>query len=164
LKRDLHEGGHRVPLFVRWPGVVPAARVSDALISQIDLFATIAAAVGAEIPAGSAEDSFNQLPLLRGESGSARETLVHNTNPDGYALRHRNWVLIAAKTGSISKVPDWFREANGYEENTLPGELYDLQTDPGQRNNLYATEPGRVQELTARLDQIRARSQVRPAN
>lgn len=164
VKRDLHEGGHRVPLLVRWPGVVPASRVSDALVSQIDLFATIAAAVGAEIPAGSAEDSFNQLPLLRGESGSARETLVHNTNPDGYALRHRNWVLIAAKTGSISKVPDWFREANGYKENNLPGELYDLQADPGQRNNLYATEPGRVRELTALLDQIRARSQVRPAN
>ena len=42
LKRDIREGGHRVPFIVRWPGVVPAGKVNDGLISQIDLFATLA--------------------------------------------------------------------------------------------------------------------------
>ncbi|RFC46510.1 MAG: arylsulfatase A [Verrucomicrobia bacterium] len=161
LKRDLYEGGHRVPFLVRWPGVVPAGRVSDELISQIDLYATIAAAIGAEIPPGSAEDSSNQLPLLKGEGKSARETLVHNTNPNGYGLRHGDWVLITAKTGTISKVPAWFNEANGYRAHSLPGELYNLKTDPVQHQNLYDDQPERVQELTALLEQIRARGQVR---
>jgi arylsulfatase A len=67
VKRDLWEGGHRVPFIVRWPGKVAAGKVSDGLISQIDVFATLAAVVEAPIPAGSAEDSYNQLALLKGE-------------------------------------------------------------------------------------------------
>ncbi len=75
-------------MIVRWPGVVPAERDCDELISQIDLFATLRLLFDAEIPPGSAEDSYNQLQLLQGTGSSARQTLVHNTNPKGYALRH----------------------------------------------------------------------------
>jgi len=161
LKRDIWEGGHRVPCIVRWPGMVPAGQVSDGLLSQIDLYATIASIVGAEIPAGSAEDSYNQLPLITGKAGSARDTLVHNTNANGYALRHGDWVLIAAKTGAVSKVPAWFDDANGYSPNNQPGELYNLKQDLAQKNNLYAAQPDKVQELAALLEQVRARGQVR---
>jgi len=161
LKRDLWEGGHRVPLIVRWPGVVPADKTNDGLISQIDFFATIAGIVGAEIPAGSAEDSYDQRALLEGKSPSARKTVVHNTNPDGYALRHDNWVLIAAKSGGVSAVPPWFDVANGYAKNTQPGELYNLQEDLGQKQNRYAEEPARVKQLSALLEQVRAHGQAR---
>jgi len=161
LKRDIWEGGHRVPFVVRWPGVVPAGQVSDGLISQIDLFATIAKIVGAEIPAGSAEDSYDQLGFLKGDSPSARTTLVHNTNPNGYALRHEDWVLIAAKSGAISKVPEWFDQENGYSKNTLPGELYNLRDDLGQKKNVYAKYPEKVAELTELLQTVRAKGQVR---
>lgn len=161
LKRDLWEGGHRVPFVVRWPQSVPANRVSDALLSQIDVYATIAAVVGADIPASSAEDSYDQLALLRGESPSARDTLVHNTNPNGYGLRHGDWVLIEAKTGGVTKVPTWFDEANGYGKNTQPGELYNLRDDLGQKKNLYAEMPEKVAELKERLQAIRVKGQVR---
>lgn len=161
LKRDLWEGGHRVPFVVRWPKVVPAGRVSDGLLSQIDLFATIAAIVGAEIPAGSAEDSYNQAALLRGEAPSARDTLVHNTNANGYALRHGDWLLIDAKTGGVSKVPPWFDEANGYARNPHPGELYNLREDLAQKKNLYADHPDKVADLQSRLQAIRKQGQVR---
>ena len=161
VKRDIWEGGHRVPFVIRWPGVVPAGNVNDGLISQIDLFATIASITGSEIPAGSAEDSFNQLAFIRGESKSARDTVVHNTNANDYALRHGDWVLIAAKTGAVSKVPVWFDETSGYTMNTLPGELYNLRDDLGQKNNLYGQNPERVKELGALLEQLRARGQVR---
>jgi arylsulfatase A len=87
--------------------------------------------------------------------------VVHNTNANGYALRHGDWVLIAAKTGGVSKVPEWFDQANGYSKNKLPGELYNLRDDPGQHHNLYAEQPEKVQELSARLQQIRAKGQVR---
>ncbi len=161
LKRDIWEGGHRVPMIVRWPGVVPAERVCDELISQIDLFATLAAVVDAEIPPGSAEDSYNQLQLLQGTGSSARQTLVHNTNPKGYALRHGDWVLIDARTGAVSQVPKWFDEANGYTSHSLPGELYHLKDDLAQRQNLYAENPEKVAELKALLGKIQAQGQVR---
>ena len=161
LKRDIWEGGHRVPMIIRWPGMVPAGKVSNALMSQIDLYATIAKIANAEIPAGSAEDSYNQLDMIRGNAKSARDTLVHNTNANGYALRYEDWVLVAAKTGAVSKVPDWFDSANGYTSHASPGELYNLREDIGQRKNLYAEMPDKVAELTRRLEQVRAKSQVR---
>ncbi len=162
VKRDLWEGGHRVPFLVRWPGVVPAGRVSDALLSQIDLFATIATAVGAEIPAGSAEDSHDQLALLRGGETSARASLVHNTNEKGYAVRQGDWVLIDAPTGGVTRVPPWVDEANGYTKNDQPGELYHLREDPGQKHNRFAELPDKVAELRAELQRIRGNGEVRP--
>ncbi|HBJ86031.1 MAG TPA: arylsulfatase [Verrucomicrobiales bacterium] len=161
LKRDIWEGGHRVPFIVRWPGVVPAGKVNDGLISQIDLFATIASIVGSNIPAGSAEDSFNQLALIKGAGPSARATVVHNTNPNGYALRHGDWVLIEAKTDGVSKVPAWFDEANGYTAKTQPGELYNLRDDLSQQHNLHAEKPEKVAELKALLAKVREKGQVR---
>ena len=161
LKRDIWEGGHRVPFVIRWPGVVPAGKVNDGILSQIDVFATIATVVGADIPAGSGEDSYSQLTLIKGDSPSARDTVVHNTNADGYALRHGDWVLIAAKTGAVSKVPEWFDQANGYTRNTQPGELYNLRNDLAQKHNLYAAQPDKVRELSTLLEHVRAKGQVR---
>ncbi len=161
LKRDIWEGGHRVPTIIRWPTVVPAGSVSDGLLSQIDFYATIARIVGAEIPSGSAEDSYDQLSLLKGTGPSARTTLVHNTNAGGYALRDGDWVLIAAKTGAVSKVPDWFNDANGYTKNDNEGELYNLRSDLSQKHNLYAQQPDKVKELSEKLKHVRDHSQVR---
>jgi arylsulfatase A len=161
LKRDIWEGGHRVPFVVRWPGMVPAGKVSEGLISQIDIYATIAAIVGAQIPAGSAEDSYNQLALLKGTAASARDTMVHNTNARGYALRHGDWVLIDAKSGGVSPVPEWFDEANGYSKNSQPGELYNLRDDMAQKNNRYADLPEKVAELKALLGKLQNKGQVR---
>jgi arylsulfatase A len=117
--------------------------------------------VNADIPAGSAEDSYNQLDMIQGNAKSARDTLVHNTNANGYALRHQDWVLVAAKTGAVSKVPDWFDSANGYTSHASPGELYNLREDISQRKNLYTEMPDKVAELTRRLEQLRTKSQVR---
>jgi arylsulfatase A len=161
LKRDIWEGGHRVPFVVRWPGHVPANRVSRELVSQIDVYATLATLVGSPVPKGVAEDSYNQLDLFTGKAPSARDTLVHNTNPNGYALRHQNWVLIQAKSGGVSKVPDWFNQAGGYAPNAQPGELYNLEEDLAQKNNRYADLPDKVNELSRQLESIRAKGQVR---
>lgn len=161
LKRDIYEGGHRVPFIVRWPGVVPAGKVNDGLISQIDLLATIAAIVGSELPADSGEDSYNQLALIKGESPSARDAHVHNTNPNGYAIRLGDWVLIDAKSGYVSKSPAWFDETNGYKDDNHPGELYNLREDLAQKRNLYGEKPEKVAELKAKLKSIREKGQVK---
>ena len=161
MKRDLWEGGHRVPFLVRWPGVVPANKTTDALVSQVDLMATLASITGFKLPAGSAEDSHDLLPVFKSGAPSPRRTIVHNTNANGYALRHENWLYVAAKTGAISRVPEWFDPANHYAPHTEPGELYDLSRDLAQRDNLHAKQPEKVAELRALLETVRQRGQVR---
>ncbi|MFM7834919.1 MAG: sulfatase-like hydrolase/transferase, partial [Planctomycetaceae bacterium] len=71
VKRDNWEGGHRVPLLIRWPGVVPAGGVTDQLVSLTDVLATVAEIVGAPVPAELSGDSFSMLPVLRGEAPAA---------------------------------------------------------------------------------------------
>lgn len=161
LKRDLWEGGHRVPFIVRWPGVVAQNQVSAALISQIDIMATCAALTGFTLPARTAEDSHDLLEVWKRGAPCPRRALVHNTAPEGYAIRHDEWLLVAAKTGGVSAVPDWFDKENGYESNEHAGELYNLSRDLGQRRNLYGENPAKVAELRTRLAAIRERGEVR---
>lgn len=161
LKRDLYEGGHRVPFIVSWPNVVQPGSVSEALVSQVDLMATLAAVVGADLPLNTAHDSYNLMDVWRENSSSPRRSIVHNTFENVYAVRHDDWLLVAAKTGAHSNVPRWFNQENGYSDDELPGELYDLSNDLAQKVNLYAKEPDKVTELTKILDTIRAGGQVR---
>ena len=164
LKRDIWEGGHRIPFVIRWPGMVKKGQASDALISQIDIMATIAEIVGYGLPADSAEDSHNFLPLLHGKSkyDGMREAHIHNTRKDHYAIRKGEWVLINAKSGGVTKVPEWFNEENGYELNLHNEALYNLHEDIAQRKNLAAEYPERVTELRALLQQIRKQGHSAP--
>ncbi|MDA7537778.1 arylsulfatase, partial [Akkermansiaceae bacterium] len=85
LKRDIYEGGHHVPFIVKVPGVTKPGSRSDALVSQIDIMATLAAITGYELPdKNAAEDSHDLLPLLKGDVASVRSTHIHNTNKNAY--------------------------------------------------------------------------------
>ena len=159
VKRDLYEGGHHVPFLLKWPGVTKPGTVTDALVSQVDLMATLAAATGAELPPDAAADSHNLLPWLIGRfAAPPRTTLVHNTNPKQYAIRHGEWLLVDGPTGVMepkqrSAPPAWL-EKHGYPpEDDQPVELYDLEQDVGQRHNIAAEQPQRVAELRTRLEQ-----------
>jgi arylsulfatase A len=127
-------------------------------MSQIDLFATIAGLLEIEIPEGNAEDSLDQRRMVFGTGESSRETLVHNTNPKGYAIRQGVWLLIESDSGSVSKVPEWFDRENGYRQDQMPGELYRLDVDLGQRENLYGLhadlQGGKVQAMQQELQRI----------
>jgi arylsulfatase A len=148
LKRDIYEGGHRVPTIIKWPGLTKPGTVSSALVSQIDFMATLASALGCVLPDDSAEDSHDLMPLLKGEKESVRTTHIHNTNPNGYAIRHGKWSLIDAKTGYVSKVNKGWEKRHGYEpDDKSPVELYDMEQDIGQRKNLAAEYPETVKEL-----------------
>lgn len=164
IKRDIYEGGHRVPFVIRWPGVIKPAGVSAALISQIDLMATFAALTGYDLPRTSAEDSHDFLPYLRDLSVKPpRTTLVHNTQKDVYAIRHRDWLLVDAKTGNARPVPQgWMKKHDTPPDDGLPVELYDLAKDPGQRKNLADAHPEKVPELQALLKKTREQGHSAP--
>lgn len=157
LKRDIYEGGHHVPFVVRWPGVLEPGSVSSALISQIDIMATLAALLEYDLPSEAAEDSFNFLPLWRGqESAGPRTTHVHNTRKDHYAIRHHSLVLVDAPNGYVSgRNARWETRFDYPKSSEDSVQLFDLSIDPGQKNNLANEHPDRVAALQKLLRSIR---------
>ena len=153
LKRDVWEGGHHIPFIVRWPGKVKAGSVSDALISHIDIMATLAAATNSTLPEKAAPDSYNFLPLLTNQHVNVpiRNQLIHNTYKDQWGIRVDNWMYINKPTGEVSKMPDSFKKLRGYTDFQTEGLLFDLEKDPEQRINLYNQYPEKVTELASLL-------------
>ncbi len=164
LKRDIYEGGHRVPTIIRWPGVTKAGAVTDALFSQTDLMATLAACVGFELPRNSAEDSYDFYPWLKGETATPpRTTMIHNTAKGEYAIRNGEWVLINTKSGTTRQPPPEFKKKHKIPAygNEKVG-LYQIKQDIGQRNNLAKTNPDKVAELKSLLQKIRDQGHSAP--
>jgi arylsulfatase A len=164
LKRDIYEGGHRVPTLIKWPGVTTPGSVSDALFSQADLMATFASFLEYELPSASAEDSHDFFPYLTGlKSDPPRTTLIHNTWKDRYAIRHGDWVLIDHPTGTDRQPPEAWMKKHDYPPYTgLKVGLYNLKDDLGQRHNLAEKHPEKVDELQKLLTSIRAGNHTAP--
>ena len=95
-KGNTYEGGTRVPFIVRWPGKVPAGKVSPALISQTDLLASFAKLTGFALPDDAAADSVELLDALLGKSETGRKELIEHQfyGTRGCALRQGNWKFI----------------------------------------------------------------------
>jgi arylsulfatase A len=164
LKRDIYEGGHRVPTIVRWPGITRAGSTTGAMFSQVDLMATLASYLQFELPDDSAEDSHDFLPYLKGETNqSPRDTIVHNTFENRYAIRHGDWVLIDTKSGTDRQPPAAWMEKHQVPAYTAQEVgLYHLGDDLGQRNNLAAEHPEKVAELRSMLKATRTRGHSAP--
>ena len=160
VKRDVWEGGHRVPMIVRWPGVVAANQRSDALVGQVDLMATLAGIVGAALPDDQAEDSFDLMPLWRGAESSVRYFLVHNTYAQKLGIRRGKWLLLNQKDGTHNRTPKWVLDSYAPNEHELV--LCDLEQDPSQRSNVCAQHPEVVLELVALLQDVRDRGYSAP--
>ncbi len=155
MKADIFEGGHRVPLIVRWPGVVPAGKANSQLVCLVDWLATVAAIVGQELPDTAAEDSFNLLPTLRNPAEIARNDLIHHSGGGMLALRLGNWKLIAGKGSG-----GWTRVKSSNSDPA--GQLYNLATDPEEKNNRYAQEPEIVAGMTGLLNKYKIEGRSRP--
>jgi arylsulfatase A-like enzyme len=143
-KYSSFEAGTRVPFLVHWPARARPG-VSDALVSQVDLLRSLAAAAGAAVPAGSARDSQNLLPALVGETPHGRDTLVLQAAT--LALRQGPWKYIEPGDGEPLN-----RQVNIETGISPQPQLYHLGDDPGETRNLAATQPARVQEMQRALD------------
>lgn len=164
LKRDIYEGGHRVPTILKWPELTKPGFTNDSLFAQIDLVATFAHYLGFELPEQSAGDSYDFLPYLKGTSPTApRRTMVHNTYKDRYAIRHGDWVLINHRTGADRPPPAAWREKHFVPPyGNQPVGLFNLRDDPGQRNNLAKEHPEKVAELQNLLKIIQEQGRSAP--
>lgn len=148
LKRDIYEGGHRVPFIVSWPGKIEAGSRSSEVVSQVDFAATFAEIIGHELDSEVAIDSYNILPVLAGMDYKSplRVATVQNTNKGSYALRQGDWVLIDASSGSHSGEPEAYLKHFDLETypKDAPGLLFNLKDDLGQTKNLYQEHPEKV--------------------
>ncbi len=125
-KLFLFEGGVRVPMIVQWPGVVPPKTVFEGTTSSLDVFPTVCAAAGIELPDAVELDGVNLLPFLSGKvDGAPHEALFWSNGPN-VAIRKGHWKLVKSY------------------ENVW---LFDLAQDLGEANNLAETKPEIVEQL-----------------
>jgi len=153
-KFDLFEGGVRVPMIVRWPGRAPAGKVYGEMVSSTDVYPTLLAAAGLQMPGRQPTDGVDLLPFINGKNKSRphewlcwqnRSWLprkkggfvtptpkVHNS-----AIRKGNWKLVRLneKIGSDTPPPAW--------------RLYDLAKDIGERNDIANQNEDVVKELSS---------------
>lgn len=145
-KYSTWEGGTRVPFLVSWPGTVKAG-ISDALVSQVDLLASFATLVDAEVPSGHAPDSTDQLEVLLGRSDDGREDLVQQ-GAQLTGLRQGPWKYLPE--GQVRN-----RGSFGIIEKDLiraPGALFYLPEDPTEEKNLAWRYPAKVREMKTLLE------------
>ena len=145
-KRSVYEGGHRVPFLVRWPnGITEPGRTCDGLVGQIDLLATVAEIIGAQLPDTAGEDSQSFAQVLTDPSAShERLPMINHGNAadSRYAITHENWKLVLP---SASKPRT---------------ELYDLSSDKAEKSNVVKEHSQRVKELTGKINQIIAKGRT----
>ncbi|MEZ6095984.1 MAG: arylsulfatase [Pirellulaceae bacterium] len=156
IKRSIWEGGHRVPMIVSWPGKVPENQTCDRLVSQIDLFHTLASIVDTKINEGDAEDSLDQSTLLLDpQSPTIRTELVHNTYKDRYALRSGEWLYLDVANGNERQLPEWYEQLRGYPANDKSFALFNMQNDREQLHDVAESNPEIVRQLSKRLKLLR---------
>jgi len=166
MKRDQWEGGHRVPLIVRWRGHVAAGSVTDQTVCLTDVMATCAAIVGSRLPNGAAEDSYSFLPVLLGEQGSepVRRYTLHQTISLALAIRRGPWKYLDHRgSGGNNYGHEALRPfALPEKAPEAPGQLYNLDTDPGETDNLYFKHPEIVEELKSQLEKYKESGRSAP--
>jgi len=153
-KADIHEGGHRVPFLMRWPGEIAGARqgqLCDALICLTDLLPTLASAAGVTLTEAVAPDGIDQLPAITRGATPTRTSIVHHSVDGMYAIRQGPWKWIEGLGSGGFTAPRRIKAEGGPS-----GQLYHLHDDPAEQVNLASSHPEVVEMMQAELDRIRA--------
>lgn len=144
-KRDLYEGGIRVPFIARWPGKIPSGRVSDQVLTFWDILPTLAEI--ARLPVPSKIDGISMLPALLGKKQESHDYLYwdygHVRRVFKQALRAGDWKGLRVGVGS-------------------PLELYNLKKDPGETKDVAAEHPEVVKKIESLMKEARAEAKDYP--
>jgi arylsulfatase A-like enzyme len=141
-KATFFEGGIRVPFFVKWPAKIAKGQAYAGAAGHVDIFATAAAAAGAQVPTDRQMDGVNLMPFIAGTAeGTPHQTMF--------------W-----RSGSyrVLRAGDWKLQVSEGPKKTW---LFNLKDDPTEQTNLADTQPDKLAELTAELDKINA-EQAKP--
>jgi len=148
IKRDVYEGGIREPMIVRWPGHVQAGSTSSYVGAFWDLMPTFAALAGTEVPQQT--DGISFLPALTGVGAQQQHAYLYwefHEKGGRRAVRMGNWKAVQL---NVSKEP------------AGPIELYRLDNDPEERNDLAAQQPEIVEKMRTLMEQAHVRNEAFP--
>lgn len=134
-KGSVYEGGTHVPALISWPGHLKHGSY-DGILHVVDMYPTLAALAGASTAKTKPLDGFDFWPALTQGKPDPRSEVVYNLEPYRAALREGDWKLV------------WYP--------TLPSrtELFDLKTDPGEKNDLAARKPEKAAEMKKRIEEL----------
>lgn len=151
-KSDIFEGGHRVPLIVQYPKEIPSHTSSDSTVCLSDFFATMADFLDVPIADNEAEDSVSMRSILEeSERVVVRDHIVHQSIDGSLSIRIGVWKLeMCPGSGGWS-----YPRSGSEEEKYLPSlQLYNLEDDIGETNNVFDVYPGKVDEMITTLTDI----------
>lgn len=126
------EGGLRVPFMMKWVGKIKPGTVYDKPVISLDIFATIASAIGIDLPKDRKYDGVNLIPYANGKNASAHKELFWRSDFNK-AIRQDEWKLIVNEYDNVNQ-------------------LYNLKVDSAEQNNLYANEPELAKKLLKEID------------
>lgn len=137
-KRSIYEGGHRVPMFIRWPAKVDPLSVCSTPVCQTDILATLAAIVGTNVPENAGEDSISFLSELTqpSEKSTPRAPVIHHSSRGRFAIRDGDWKLVMESNGRTKR------------------ELYNLRSDPSESVNVIDQQRERSNRMATELTKI----------
>lgn len=137
-KADIYEGGHRIPLLIRWPcEITPHTKINQTVCLS-DLMATMAEILNVKLPDNMGEDSVSNLPLFKGKNVSVREATVHQSIDGSLSLRKGNLKLeMCVGSGGWS----YPRPGQDNTETMPKFQLYNLDEDPVEQHNIIEQLP-----------------------
>lgn len=152
FKGGIWEGGHRVPMIVKWPGIVKPGTINDRLTGLQDLMATLAELMNVSLPEDAGEDSKSFLYALRGSKPRLpfRQDIIHHSTSGVFAIRSGDWKLVVDCDNS----GDGGRGVDGNKgtgpDSTMVGQLYNLADDPFESYNLISNKNYKKKEKELR--------------
>jgi arylsulfatase A-like enzyme len=153
-KYSAFEGGTRIPFIVRWPETVSPG-VSKALLSQVDLMATLSELTGQHLPEDSAPDSFNSLQVWLGNTHVNRSYVIQGSGGT-QSLVTGDWKYITPGKGAR-----YNPQVNIELGNDSIPQLYNLSLDTKEKNNVAKEQPEILEKLTSQLKSLRATAKTR---
>jgi arylsulfatase A-like enzyme len=141
-KRTTLEGGIRVPFFVKWPAKLPAGKVYDQPVIQLDILPTVLSAVGADVPEDAEIDGVDLLPYLQGENDQPPHDALFWRFGRQMAVRQGDWKLVR-----------YDPRVDGMPGRATESKLYNLATDIGETNNLIEDHAEKAASLQAAWDE-----------
>ncbi len=167
-KFSAYEGGLRVPLVARWPGVTPAASTSSGVVGLHDLYRTLAEVAGVAVGDDVAGDSVSYAPLLKNPAAASPRSDIVLRSTNSFVIRKGRWKLLlcpgsgcAGRFGNSPPRDEAWRAAVEAHGERVAGQaqlaqapfvqLFDLENDPGEQNNLAVKHPERVKSMVTLL-------------
>ncbi len=149
-KTNMTEGGFKVPLIARWPGVIPAGAVSSTLGVNFDLLPTFLAAAGIPLPEDRILDGRDLLPAWQGGTHAVHERFFYYDGPNLVAVQQEGWKYHRRNMSDNGGYPTFFHGPF----------LFDLRRDPNESYSLIETYPEKAREMVATLDEFEAEMEV----